>query len=179
VHGGPEYNSPVRIDAKVLAQLERYVPLAPLHQAHNLAAIRSIFANFPELPQVACFDTAFHPYAIPQHLHAEGVRRYGFHGLSYEYIASRLPEVAPEAAAGRVIVAHLGSGASMCALAGRRSIESTMGFTALDGLLMGTRPGQIDPGVILYLINRAEKDDRECCAEFLVSGVWAERSLWD
>jgi acetate kinase len=144
----------------VLAQLERYVPLAPLHQPHNLAAIRSIFANFPELPQVACFDTAFHRnhsatadyYAIPQHLHAEGVRRYGFHGLSYEYIASRLPDAAPEAAAGRVIVAHLGSGASMCALSGGRSIESTMGFTALDGLPMGTRPGQIDPGVILYLI---------------------------
>jgi acetate kinase len=162
VHGGPEYNSPVRIDAEVLAQLERYVPLAPLHQPHNLAPIRSILANFPELPQVACFDTAFHRnhsaaadyYAIPQHLHAEGVRRYGFHGLSYEYIASRLPEVAPEAAAGRVIVAHLGSGASMCALAGGRSIESTMGFTALDGLPMGTRPGQIDPGVILYLIEQ-------------------------
>jgi acetate kinase len=162
VHGGPEYNSPVRIDAEVLAQLERYVPLAPLHQPHNLAPIRSILANFPELPQVACFDTAFHRnhsaaadhYAIPQHLHAEGVRRYGFHGLSYEYIASRLPEVAPEAAAGRVIVAHLGSGASMCALSGGRSIESTMGFTALDGLPMGTRPGQIDPGVILYLIEQ-------------------------
>jgi acetate kinase len=160
VHGGPNYNSPIRIDAEVLAQLERYVPLAPLHQPHNLAAIRSIFANFPELPQVACFDTAFHRnhsatadyYAIPQHLHAEGVRRYGFHGLSYEYIASRLPDAAPEAAAGRVIVAHLGSGASMCALSGGRSIESTMGFTALDGLPMGTRPGQIDPGVILYLI---------------------------
>jgi acetate kinase len=162
VHGGPEYNSPVRIDAEVLAQLERYVPLAPLHQPHNLAPIRSILANFPELPQVACFDTAFHRnhsaaadyYAIPQYLHAEGVRRYGFHGLSYEYIASRLPEVAPEAAAGRVIVAHLGSGASLCALSGGRSIESTMGFTALDGLAMGTRPGQIDPGVILYLIEQ-------------------------
>jgi acetate kinase len=162
VHGGPDYNSPVRIDAQVLAQLERYVPLAPLHQPHNLAPIRSILANFPELPQVACFDTAFHRnhsaaadyYAIPQYLHAEGVRRYGFHGLSYEYIASRLPEVAPEAAAGRVIVAHLGSGASLCALSGGRSIESTMGFTALDGLPMGTRPGQIDPGVILYLIEQ-------------------------
>ena len=160
VHGGPDYNSPIRIDAQVLAQLERYVPLAPLHQPRNLAAIRSIFANFPELPQVACFDTAFHRNhsatadydAIPQHLHAEGVRRYGFHGLSYEYIASRLPDAAPEAAAGRVIVAHLGSGVSMCALSGGRSIESTMGFTALDGLPMGTRPGQIDPGVILYLI---------------------------
>jgi acetate kinase len=162
VHGGPEYDKPVLINAEVLARLERYVPLAPLHQPHNLAPIRSILALFPDLPQVACFDTAFHRghsavadhYAIPQNLHAEGVRRYGFHGLSYEYIASRLPEVAPEAAAGRVVVAHLGSGASMCALSGGRSIESTMGFTALDGLPMGTRPGQIDPGVILYLIEQ-------------------------
>ena len=117
-------------------------------------------ARFPELPQVACFDTAFHRshsaiadhYAIPEHLYAEGVRRYGFHGLSYEYIAGRLPDVAPDIAGGRVIVAHLGSGASMCALAGRRSVESTLGFTALDGLPMGTRPGQLDPGVVLYLI---------------------------
>jgi acetate kinase len=162
VHGGPEYDKPVLINPEVLARLERYVPLAPLHQPHNLAPIRSILALFPDLPQVACFDTAFHRghsavadhYAIPQSLHAEGVRRYGFHGLSYEYIASRLPEVAPEAAAGRVVVAHLGSGASMCALSGGRSIESTMGFTALDGLPMGTRPGQIDPGVILYLIEQ-------------------------
>jgi len=162
VHGGPEYDSPVLITEQVLARLERYVPLAPLHQPHNLAPIRSIRAVFPKLPQVACFDTAFHRghaavadhFAIPQHLHAEGVRRYGFHGLSYEYIASRLPDVAPEAATGRVIVAHLGSGASMCALSGGRSIESTMGFTALDGLPMGTRPGQIDPGVILYLMEQ-------------------------
>ena len=130
--------------------------LAPLHQPHNLAPIRAILARSPDLPQVACFDTAFHRghsavadhYAIPERFYAEGVRRYGFHGLSYEYIASRLPEVAPQIASGRVIVAHLGSGASMCALADGRSIESTMGFTALDGLPMGTRPGQIDPGVI-------------------------------
>jgi acetate kinase len=162
VHGGPEYNSPVLINAEVLARLERYVPLAPLHQPHNLAPIRDILARFPELPQVACFDTAFHRghsavadhYAIPQQLHTEGLRRYGFHGLSYEYIASRLPEVASEVAAGRIIVAHLGSGASMCALSGGTSIESTMGFTALDGLPMGTRPGQLDPGVILYLIEQ-------------------------
>ena len=161
VHGGPDYTNPVLINAEVLARLERYVPLAPLHQPHNLAPIRSILTNSPQLPQVACFDTAFHRdhaavadhFAIPQDLYAEGVRRYGFHGLSYEYIASCLPEVAPEAA-GRVIVAHLGSGASMCALSGGRSIESTMGFTALDGLPMGTRPGQIDPGVILYLIEQ-------------------------
>ncbi|HEY2186147.1 MAG TPA: acetate/propionate family kinase [Xanthobacteraceae bacterium] len=162
VHGGPDYTSPVLINAEVLARLERYVSLAPLHQPHNLAPIRSILANLPQLPQVACFDTAFHRdhaavadhFAIPQALYAEGVRRYGFHGLSYEYIASRLPEVAPEVAGRRVIVAHLGSGASMCALSGGRSVESTMGFTALDGLPMGTRPGQIDPGVILYLFNQ-------------------------
>lgn len=160
VHGGPDYDRPVLIDHGVVARLERFVALAPLHQPHNLAPIRSLLANFPTLPQVACFDTAFHRthdvvadhYAIPYQLHAEGVRRYGFHGLSYEYIAKTLPQIAPEVAKGRVIVAHLGSGASMCALKGGRSVESTMGFTALDGLPMGTRPGQIDPGVVLYLI---------------------------
>jgi acetate kinase len=161
VHGGPDYDRPVLIDHGVVARLERFIPLAPLHQPHNLAPIRSLLANFPALPQVACFDTAFHRahdpvadyYAIPHQLHAEGVRRYGFHGLSYEYVAKTLPQVAPEIAKGRVIVAHLGSGASMCALKGGRSTESTMGFTALDGLPMGTRPGQIDPGVVLYLIS--------------------------
>ena len=160
VHGGPRYDRPVLVDRTVLAELERYVSLAPLHQPNNLAPIRSILARSPDLPQVACFDTAFHRghsaladrYAIPERLYEEGVRRYGFHGLSYEYIASRLPQVSPKIAAGRVIVAHLGSGASMCALSGGRSVESTMGFTALDGLPMGTRPGQIDPGVVLYLI---------------------------
>jgi acetate kinase len=160
VHGGPDYDQPVLVDHAVVTRLERYSELAPLHQPHNLAPIRTLLANFPGLPQVACFDTAFHRahgdladhYAIPLRLHEEGVRRYGFHGLSYEYIAKKLPEVAPDIAAGRVIVAHLGSGASMCALHRGRSIESTMGFTALDGLPMGTRPGQIDPGVILYLI---------------------------
>ena len=163
VHGGPDYDRPVLIDTEVLARLERYVPLAPLHQPNNLAPVRSILARTPNLPQVGCFDTSFHRghnavadhYAIPERLYAEGVRRYGFHGLSYEYIASRLPQVAPEIANGRVIVAHLGSGASMCALMGGRSVETTMGFTALDGLPMGTRPGQIDPGVVLYLL--AEK----------------------
>jgi acetate kinase len=163
VHGGPDYASPTLIDHAVVTQLERYVSLAPLHQPHNLAPIRTLLKNDPRLPQVACFDTAFHRthdaladhYAIPYELHTEGVRRYGFHGLSYEYIAKRLPDVAPEIASGRVIVAHLGSGASMCALKAGRSVESTMGFTALDGLAMGTRPGQIDPGVVLYLI--AEK----------------------
>jgi acetate kinase len=163
VHGGPHYDRPVRVDAEVLADLERFVSLAPLHQPNNLAPIRALLARFPGLPQIACFDTAFHRghsavadrYAIPERFYAEGVRRYGFHGLSYEYVAERLHEVAPAVAKGRVIIAHLGSGASMCALAGGRSVESTMGFTALDGLPMGTRPGQIDPGVLLYLI--AEK----------------------
>ena len=163
VHGGPEYARPVLIDGEVLARLDRYVSLAPLHQPNNLAPIRALLTQRPELPQVACFDTAFHRshdaladhFAIPRRLYEEGVRRYGFHGLSYEYIAQRLPEVAPDVAHGRVIVAHLGSGASMCALSDGRSVESTMGFTALDGLPMGTRPGQIDPGVVLYLV--AEK----------------------
>ena len=160
VHGGPDYDGPVVVDDQVLSRLERYVPLAPLHQPNNLAPIRSIRSNNPQLPQVACFDTAFHRghsavaehYAIPESFYAEGVRRYGFHGLSYEFIADRLPQVAPKIAGGRVIVAHLGSGASMCALSAGRSVESTMGFTALDGLPMGTRPGQLDPGVILYLV---------------------------
>jgi acetate kinase len=160
VHGGEHFAEPALIDAKVFAELERLMPLAPLHQPHNLAAIRALTVLQPELPQVACFDTAFHRahdaladhYAIPQHLYEEGVRRYGFHGLSYEYIASRLPQIAPDIAHGRVIVAHLGSGASMCALKGGRSVESSLGFTALDGLPMGTRPGQLDPGVVLYLV---------------------------
>jgi acetate kinase len=162
VHGGPDYDRAVLIDDTVIARLERYIPLAPLHQPNNLAPIRSIRARFPDLPQVACFDTAFHRghdavsdhYAIPERLYDEGVRRYGFHGLSYEFIAQSLPQVAPSIAGGRVIVAHLGSGASMCALSAGRSIESTMGFTALDGLPMGTRPGQTDPGVVLYLIDQ-------------------------
>jgi acetate kinase len=163
VHGGPEYNKPVLIDQNVLARLERYNSLAPLHQPNNLAPIRTLLKSRPELPQVACFDTAFHRshnaladhFAIPQRFYDEGVRRYGFHGLSYEYVADRLRQVAPDVANKRVIIAHLGSGASMCALADGRSVESTMGFTALDGLPMGTRPGQIDPGVVLYLF--AEK----------------------
>jgi acetate kinase len=162
VHGGPYYDRPILIDNTVLTKLERYIPLAPLHQPNNLAPIRTMLARFPGLPQVACFDTAFHRghgavadhFAIPERFYAEGVRRYGFHGLSYEYIAERLRTVAPKIAIGRVIVAHLGSGASMCALSNGRSIESTMGFTALDGLPMGTRPGQVDPGVVLYLIQQ-------------------------
>ena len=160
VHGGPGYSAPVTIDDAVIAELERLVPLAPLHQPNNLAPIRLLRTLAPDLPQISCFDTAFHRvhpeladrYAIPEALYAEGVRRYGFHGLSYEYVASRMKDVAPEIASGRVIVAHLGSGASMCAMIDGRSIESTMGFTALDGLPMGTRPGQIDAGVVLYLM---------------------------
>ncbi len=163
VHGGATYAAPTMVDDAVLAELEKLVPLAPLHQPNNLAPIRALRQRMPGLPQVACFDTAFHRghpaladrFAIPEELYEEGVRRYGFHGLSYEYIASRLPEVAPEIADGRVVVAHLGSGASMCAMVGRKSVESTMGFTALDGLPMGTRPGQLDAGAVLYLM--AEK----------------------
>jgi len=163
VHGGPEFDRPVRISPEVAAQLARYISLAPLHQPNNLAPIGALLERRPELPQVACFDTAFHRshsaladyYALPELFYKEGVRRYGFHGLSYEYIAQRLPHVAPNISKGRVIVAHLGSGASMCAIENGRSVESTLGFTALDGLPMGTRPGQLDPGVVLYLV--AEK----------------------
>jgi len=163
VHGGPDFDRPVVVNRDILTRLEKYCPLAPLHQPHNLAPILTLMERSPELAQVACFDTAFHRthsaladrYAIPEQLYREGVRRYGFHGLSYEYVAGRLREVAPDIASGRVIVAHLGSGASMCALFDGKSVESTMGFTALDGLPMGTRPGQIDPGVLLYLV--AEK----------------------
>ena len=159
VHGGPDYCEPTVISDVVLDRLERFTPLAPLHQPNNLAPIRAILERQPRLLQIACFDTAFHRghpevadrFAIPEPLYAEGVRRYGFHGLSYEYISRRLGEVAPEIAKGRVVVAHLGSGASMCALSAGKSLESTMGFTALDGLPMGTRPGQLDAGVVLYL----------------------------
>jgi acetate kinase len=161
VHGGPEFVEPTLVNSWVLDQLQRFVPLAPLHQPNNLAPIRIVLDRQPHLLQVACFDTAFHRhhsevadrYAIPDRFYREGVRRYGFHGLSYEYIAARLGEVAPEIADGRAVVAHLGSGASMCALQAGKSIESSMGFTALDGLPMGTRPGQIDAGVVLYLMN--------------------------
>jgi acetate kinase len=163
VHGGPDYSQPILVDANVLKRLEAFISLAPLHQPYNLAPIRSLLENRPDLPQIACFDTALHRghgpladhYAIPLNLYDEGIRRYGFHGLSYEYVASKLCVIAPEIANGRVIVAHLGSGASMCAMAGGKSVESTMGFTALDGLPMGTRCGQIDPGAVLYML--AEK----------------------
>lgn len=166
VHGGPHHDRPALVDESVLSDLERFIPLAPLHQPNNLAPIRVLMERFPGMPQVACFDTAFHRghdkvadcYAIPGPLYDEGVRRYGFHGLSYEYIADKLREVAPEAANGRIVIAHLGSGASMCAVSQGRSVESTMGFTALDGLPMGTRPGQIDPGIVLYLLTEKGMD---------------------
>jgi acetate kinase len=169
VHGGPDYSEPTIIDKSVVERLERFVPLAPLHQANNLRPIRAIMERQPGVLQVACFDTAFHRghpdvadrFALPESFYAEGVRRYGFHGLSYEYIAQRLREVAPDFAKGRVVVAHLGSGASMCALKGGGSVESTMGFTALDGLPMGTRPGQLDAGVVLYLMSQKGMSAKE------------------
>ena len=168
VHGGLLYSQPVRVDAQVLDDLAQFVPLAPLHQPHNLTPIRLLQERQPALPQVACFDTAFHRaqpelaqmFALPRELHDAGVRRYGFHGLSYEYIASRLPQLDPKAAQGRTVVLHLGNGASMCALAGGRSMASTMGFTAVDGLPMGTRCSAIDPGVILYLMDQRGMDAR-------------------
>ena len=160
VHGGPDYSAPTLIDDTVLERLERLVPLAPLHQPNNLAPIREVRARYPQIAQVACFDTAFHRrhpevadrFAIAERWYAEGVRRYGFHGLSYEYVADRLREHDPALAEGRVVVCHLGSGASMCAIHDGRSMDSTMGFTAVDGLPMGTRTGQLDPGVVLYLM---------------------------
>jgi len=159
VHGGPRFAQPVVVTPQVLEELRRLVPLAPLHQPHNLAAIDAVTARLPEVPQVACFDTSFHRgqpevatvVPLPRDLCRDGVQRYGFHGLSYEYVASVLPTVAPEIAGGRVIVAHLGSGASLCALRAGKSVDSTLSFTALDGLCMGTRPGALDPGVVLYL----------------------------
>jgi acetate kinase len=158
-HGGPRHDGPIRVTPEILTELDSLSPLAPLHQPVNLAPIRILLESNPAIPQIACFDTAFHRshpdvadvYAIPARFHAAGVRRYGFHGLSYEYIAQRLKEIDPLLARGRIVIAHLGSGASMCALANGRSVECTMGFTALDGLPMGTRSGQLDPGVVLHL----------------------------
>jgi acetate kinase len=168
VHGGLEYAKPVRIDAGIVEALEKYIPLAPLHQPHNLAPIRALLQRLPDLPQVACFDTAFHrtqppvaqAFALPRSITDRGVIRYGFHGLSYEYIAGVLPRYDERAANGRTVVLHLGNGSSMCALAKGRSIASTMGFTAADGLPMGTRCGNLDPGVVLYLIDELGMDTR-------------------
>ena len=166
VHGGERYFEPVRVDAQVLAALEALVPLAPLHQPHNLAAIRSIAARNPQMPQIACFDTAFHHtqppiatrYALPPDITRQGVRRYGFHGLSYEYIAGVLPQYSERAAQGKTVVLHLGNGASMTAMDCSRSIANTMGFTAVEGLVMGTRSGSLDPGVLLWMIEQAHMD---------------------
>lgn len=159
VHGGPDHDRPEPVTPALLAALDRLTPLAPLHEQHNIAPMRAIANTRPNLPQVACFDTAFHHtmpavatrFALPREYEAAGVRRYGFHGLSYEYISRRLRELAPDQAKGRVVVAHLGNGASLCALQDGGSIDTTMGFTPLDGLVMGTRCGSLDPGVILYL----------------------------
>ncbi len=164
VHGGSLFSSPVRLTATVLKQLYAFVPLAPLHLSHNLAVIRALQSQQPNLPQVACFDTAFHHnmpfieqvYALPRHWFDKGIRRYGFHGLSYEYIAGVLPDHLGSMAEGKVIVAHLGHGASLCAMHQRRSVATTMGFTPLDGIPMATRPGSLDPGIITYLM-REEK----------------------
>ena len=161
VHGGVEYAAPMRVTAAIVAQLERLVPLAPLHQPHNLTPIKILLQRSPDLPQVACFDTAFHrsqtaiaqAFALPPEITERGVWRYGFHGLSYEYIASVLPDYDAQAAVGRTVVLHLGGGASMCALRAGKSVASTMGFTGVDGLPMGTRCGNLDPGVILYLLD--------------------------
>ena len=169
VHGGPEYSAPLLITPQAMQELAAFVPLAPLHQPHNLAAIRAVEQARPGLPQVACFDTAFHRtqnevaqlYGLPYEFYERGIRRYGFHGLSYEYIAATLPEVAPEIAGGRVVVAHLGSGASMCAMHNGRSVGSSMGFTALDGLMMGTRPSNLDPGIVLYLLQQEGMSAKE------------------
>jgi acetate kinase len=169
VHGGPRHAGPAMVTSALLAELRELIPLAPLHQPYNLAAIEAVARHRPDVPQVACFDTSFHHslpavaqvVALPAEARRGGVRRYGFHGLSYEYIASVLPQTAPQIARGRVIVAHLGSGASLCALAAGRSIENTFGFTALDGLCMGTRPGAIDPGVILYLFQQLRLSVKE------------------
>jgi len=163
VHGGPDLSAPIVLDDARITTLEKLIPLAPLHQPANLAGIQAARAAFPRAVQVACFDTAFHrahpwvadTYALPHEYYDEGIRRYGFHGLSYEYVSGKLAEIAPDRARGRVIIAHLGNGASMCAIRDGHSIGSSMGFTALDGLPMGTRCGQLDPGVVLYLM--AEK----------------------
>jgi acetate kinase len=169
VHGGLEFMAPVAVDASVLARLDRYVPLAPLHQPHNLSAIREMLERLPGVPEIACFDTAFHRtvpevaqlFALPPRFAEAGVRRYGFHGLSYEYIATQLPALDARAAAGRTVVFHLGNGSSMCALLGGQSVATTMGFTAVEGLPMGTRCGSLDPGVLLFLMDELQLGPRE------------------
>jgi acetate kinase len=169
VHGGLHYAAPAIVDQTMLDELKSLAPLAPLHQPHNIAGVEAARAAFPHAPQVACFDTAFHrghafvndAYALPRAYYERGVRRFGFHGLSYEYIARRLREIEPVVACGRVIVAHLGAGASLCAMKDGRSIASTMGFSALEGLAMGTRCGEIDPGLLLYLLDHDKMSTSE------------------
>lgn len=169
VHGGLDYTKPTIVNDRILTDLEKFNPLAPLHQPHNLAAVRIIAKRRPDIPQVACFDTSFHAsipdlaqsFAIPRKFTARGVRRYGFHGLSYEYIASVLPGIDPVAADGRTVIAHLGNGASLCAMQGLKSMACTLGFTAVDGLMMGTRCGTLDPGVMLYLMDECGMNARD------------------
>ena len=169
VHGGPNYAEPLVLRPDIIAELEEFIPLAPLHQPHNLSGIAAAHSAFPDAMQVACFDTAFHrshswvndTFALPRALYEKGVRRYGFHGLSYEYVSARLGEIAPEVAQGRVVIAHLGAGASMCAVKGGRSVASTMSFSPLDGLPMGTRCGQLDPAVVLYLLDHEGMSSKE------------------
>ncbi len=180
VHGGTRFGGPVRVDAEVVAAIEALAPLAPLHQPHNLAGLRAAMAAFPGVPQVACFDTAFHRtmhevhqrFALPQALHDRGIRRYGFHGLSYASIAQQLQQVAPALAAGRVVVAHLGNGASMCAMQAGRSVATTMSFSPLDGLPSGTRCGRLDPAVVLHLMRQ------EGMTEGAVEQLLARESGW-
>src|SRR5207342_3905936 len=168
VHGGTQFTAPARVTKDVIAQLKSLCPLAPLHQPHNLAPIEAIMAEAPHIPQVACFDTAFHQtqphlaqaFALPREITESGVRRYGFHGLSYEFVSGKLREVATELADGRIIIAHLGNGASLCAMHHGQSVATTMGFTAVEGLMMGTRCGSIDPGVLIYLMDERGMDAR-------------------
>jgi len=168
VHGGTEFTAPIAATKQVLASLRSLCPLAPLHQPHNLTPIESIMAEAPHIPQVACFDTAFHQtqeqlahsFALPRELTDAGVRRYGFHGLSYEYVSGKLREVSPDHADGRIVVAHLGNGASLCAIHHGKSVATTMGFTAVEGLMMGTRCGSIDPGVLIYLMDERKMNSR-------------------
>ena len=169
VHGGLEFMAPTRLTPDVLAKLDRYVPLAPLHQPHNLSAIRVMLDRLPDVPEIGCFDTAFHRsipevaqlFALPPRFAQAGIRRYGFHGLSYEFIASRLPAIDERAASGRTVVFHLGNGASMCAMRGGHSVATTMGFTAVEGLPMGTRCGSLDPGVLLFMMDELTLGPRE------------------
>jgi len=176
VHGGQDFTAPVRVDTEVMKRLATLSPMAPSHQPHNLAAIRDLSVRFPDIPQIACFDTAFHKdlphndrvFAVPKEMANDGILRYGFHGLSYDHVASALCELTPGIAQGRVVIAHLGHGASMCALHGGRSVATTMGMTALDGLPMGRRCGALDPGIVLYLIEErgmAAADVREILYE--------------